>query len=227
MGTLAGPPLGSALLGLAGHRSASDWLVDAVSGRDATGIEGVFDEATRRVGTEPLSLGHEEREHLRGLGVDWSLASWAVDDAVRAALLVHAAACVHEDALQALVERRWGAGDGRQRCAILHALPLLPSPERFLGLALQARRGAVRRVFEALACDNPYPATHFHDVHFTDMVAAALEADFAIERIVGLDRRITAELTRAGARFAAARRAAGRSVPVDLWRLTPQRWSAA
>jgi hypothetical protein len=226
MGPVAETPLVSALLGLAGHPRL-DRLVEAAACCDARGIEVVFDETTRRVGTGPLGLGHDERQHLRALGVDWSLASWAVDDAMRAALLAHAAACLDQEALQALVERRWGAGDGRQRCAILRALPLLPSPERFLGLALQARRGAVRRVFEALACDNPYPATHFHDVHFTDMVAAALEAGFALERIVGLDRRITAELTRAGARFAAARRAAGRSVPLDLWRLTPAGRSAA
>jgi hypothetical protein len=227
MAILAPSELASVLLDLVGRRCPTPWVHGAATVADPSALEAAFDETTRHVGAAALVLDGTERERLHALGITWTLQGWGVDDAARAALLAHAAVRLDDDALQALVERRWGAGDGRQRCAILRALPLLPRAERFLVLALQARRGAVRRVFEALACDNPYPATHFHDVHFTDMVAAALEADLPLARIVELDRRLTPELAGRAARFAAVRRAAGRSVPDDLWRVSGALRSAA
>jgi hypothetical protein len=225
-------------MSMAGHPSVTSTLFDVVARRDPSAwlalarnptaalVEAAFDDATRHVGPAPLALTPEEQQALREAGVTWSLDAWCVDDAARVGLLTAAAGWLHADALQTVIERRWGAGDGRQRCAVLRALPVLPSPERFLALALQARQGAVRRVFEALACDNPYPAIYFHDVHFTDLVVAALEADLPLARIVGLAERVSGDLVSRARRFAAARRAAGRSVPADLWRVSGDRSAA-
>src|SRR5688500_12331082 len=131
MVTPDGALIASALLEAIGRRSLSTWLAEAAAYRDAAGIEVAFDETTRHVGTAPLDLQPAECEQLRQLGVEWSLGSWSVDDAVRAALLSHASGRLDRQALQTLIERRWGAGDGRQRCAILRTLPLLASAERF------------------------------------------------------------------------------------------------
>jgi hypothetical protein len=220
------PQVVSVLCDTVNRRAPSAWLELARSASDAAGLEAAVDEATRHVGRAPLILDAIERQQLCDVGVTWSLDAWCVDDAARAGLLVDAAGRLDADVVQAVIERRWGAGDGRQRCAVLRTLPLLPSAERFLGLALQARRGVVRRVFETLACDNPYPATYFHDVHFTDLVIAALEADLPLERIVGLPERVSADLTGRALRFAASRRASGRPVPADLWRVSGDRSAA-
>jgi len=88
----------------------------------------------------------------------------------------------------------------------------------------QARRGDVRAVLEALACDNPYPAVPFHALHFDDLVMAALEADLPLARIVGLAARVTQQLAATAARVVETRRAAGRRPPAELWRLS---WNAA
>jgi hypothetical protein len=199
------------------------WLRHVAATADPPLLEHAFVDATRRVGAAPLALGDEERAMLANAGLGWSLAAWAVDDAARAAWA--ALACGHGG--ESLVERRWRHGDARQRIAILRALPLLPEPSGWLALAIQARQGAMRAVFEALACDNPYPATHFHDVHFEDMVLSALDADLPLQRIVGLRGRLSARLSDGAARLAERRRASGRSVPDDIQRLAHDWRSAA
>jgi hypothetical protein len=194
----------------------SDWLQTVATSVDAPTLETAFIESTRRVGGAALGLGRGERRTLRTAGVYWRLGAWAVDDAARAVWWLRA--CELRIG-EWLMERRWRLGDVRQRIALLRALPLAPEPSDWLALAIQARQGAVRAVFEALACDNPYPATHFHDVHFEDMVLAALAADLPMRRIIGLRRRRTTRLGLEAARHVAARRASGQRVPADMQRL--------
>jgi hypothetical protein len=75
-------------------------------------------------------------------------------------------------------------------------------------------------VFEAIACENPYPAAHFPELNFNQMVLKALFTGVALERVIGLDGRVTPELARMANDYASERRAAGRSVPADIWRVT-------
>jgi hypothetical protein len=121
--------------------------------------------------------------------------------------------------LDGLVEMLWARGDNRQRQAVVRALPLLPAPDRWLLVALDAARSSVRPLFEALACDNPYPARRFHEIHFNELVLKCLGADLPLERVVGLGGRATGALTREVTTYAAARRAAGRALRPELWRL--------
>jgi hypothetical protein len=75
-------------------------------------------------------------------------------------------------------------------------------------------------VFEAIACENPYPAAYFPELNFNQMVLKAAFIGIALERILGLDARVTPELSRMGSDYASERRAAGHPVPADLSRLT-------
>jgi hypothetical protein len=107
-------------------------------------------------------------------------------------------------------------GDNEERRAILRALPLLDEPWRFVALAIEACRTSVVPIFEAIACENPYPALHFPADNFNQLVLKALFIGVSLERVVGLRTRLSPELTRMGNDYAAERRAAGRSVPADL-----------
>jgi hypothetical protein len=71
-------------------------------------------------------------------------------------------------------------------------------------------------VFEAIAAENPYPATHFPDPNLNQMELKAVFVEVAVDRIQGLDERITPELARMAEDYAAERRAAGRPVPADV-----------
>ena len=223
--TVARSSLAAYLLDLVERRAPAqrEWLRDVAAARGAAPLETAFAETSRRVGATPVALDAAERAALSAFGVDWSLDAWGIDDVTRAAWLLLTAERAPDD-LEGLIARRRSSGDARQRAALVRALPLLPDAQQWLAIALDARRGDVRAVLEALVCDNPYPATHFHEVHFDDLVLAALEADLPLARVVGLAARVTERLSAAAARVAAARRASGRRPPEDLWRLA---WSPA
>jgi hypothetical protein len=107
------------------------------------------------------------------------------------------------------------AGELGEQESVLRTLSLLPEPERFLETGLQAGRTNTRRVFEALACENPYPAAHFPELNFNQLVLKAIFMEVPVSRIEDLARRITPELRRMAAAYASERRAAGRTVPDD------------
>jgi hypothetical protein len=113
----------------------------------------------------------------------------------------------------------------RDRRAVLRALPLLPDAGRFVAIALDACRSHIQPVFEAIACENPYPARHFLEASFNQMVLKALFTGVTLGRIAGLEGRITPELTRMALAYARERELAGRSVPADIGRLTGARRS--
>jgi hypothetical protein len=154
--------------------------------------------------------------------------SRARSEAARLELLAGAAAALAPASIEdlvTLVEECWRTGDNGERQAILRALPRLPSPERFVPLGVSACRTHVVPIFEAIAAENPFPARHFPELAFNQMVLKALFVGVAIDRIVDLGRRVTPELRRMADAYASERRAAGRPVPDDCTRLVSWRSS--
>ncbi len=192
------------------------WFEQALAAGPAAFLE-EFTAAGRRFGKAPLAP--EECQRLREAGLDWPCQAWGRDDLGRIALVTRAAARWPGQVLADTLETAYRQGDNRERQAILRALPLLPEPERLLALAVEACRTHVQPVFEAIACENPYPARHFPELNFNQMVLKALFTGVALERVVGLEGRITPELTRMANDYASERRAAGRPVPPDIGRL--------
>lgn len=182
----------------------------AADGADA--LLGAFTAASRRVGKAPLALDADEMARLAEAGVDWPLAT-RVDELWRVALLLAAASRPDFTTLLATCFR---GGDTDERRAVLRALPLLPDAARFAPLAADACRSSVQPIFEAIACENPYPARHLAALHFEQMVLKALFLNVALARVVGLGARRTPELARMARDYAAERRAAGRAVSPDL-----------
>ena len=219
--------LAAAFVDLARRRARADarvWLEQAlagVAGGDAGVVASVFATTARHLRRGALELDAAERTVVESLGVDWPLDGWQTDELGRVALLLDTAHRVPAAELDDLVEALWARGDNRERQAIVRALPLLPAPERWLVVALEAARSSMRPLFEALACDNPYPGRRFHEIHFNELVLKCLGADLPLGRVVGLGARATGALTREVATYAAARRAAGRSIRPELWRFAP------
>lgn len=206
---------------------AREWFARACAAIAAEPDRGAlleaFTAAARRLGRARLAPTEEETARLAGAGVSWPIGTWGADELGRVALLVTAAAHWPEAELEALVEACYRQGDGAEREAVLRALPLLPAPERFLGIAVDACRSHIQPLFDAIACENPYPALHFPELNFNQMVLKALFTGVPLQRILGLEGRVTPELRRMAAGYASERRAAGRSVPPDIGRLTGER----
>jgi hypothetical protein len=107
-------------------------------------------------------------------------------------------------------------GDTGEQRSWLRTVALLPEPARFLPVVIDACRTSIVPLFEAVACENPYPAQHFPALNFNQMVLKALFNGIALNRIVELPSRLNPELSRMASDYADERRAAGRSVPPDI-----------
>ncbi|KAA0589145.1 hypothetical protein J2848_005104 [Azospirillum lipoferum] len=140
---------------------------------------------------------------------------WPPSRIARAALLATSVRAAGAEAPARLVTA-FRRSDNAERAAILQSLMLLPDPARFADLAADACRSSVQPVFEAIACDNRFPATHFAEPVFNQMVLKAVFTGAPLARVAGLAERASAGLRRMAADFRDERRASGRPVPADL-----------
>ena len=188
----------------------SDW-----SGRDRFLAE--YSSLARRLGKKPLAPDENERAVLAANGIPWSLEAWGVDELGRVVALTRAARVIRGDDFRELVETCYAQGDNRERTAVLRALPFFSDESAsFVPLAVEACRSSVDTIFQAICCDNPFPARHFPEANFCQMVIKALFTGAPVPRIVELSARISNELVRMANDFASERRAAGRVVPDDV-----------
>ena len=183
---------------------------------DEQRFQAAFSAAGRKLGRTPLDVTPAEAERLSAAGIDWPVHPWGTDELGRVALLTSAFAQLAPEHAMALLDSCYSGADNRERQAILRALPFLPSQERFVPLAADATRSNVLPVFEALACENPFPAEHLPELNFNQLVMKALFNGVKLSRICGLGRRVGPELSRMAGDYAAERRAAGRPVPADI-----------
>jgi hypothetical protein len=178
--------------------------------------------APKHVGRAPLALGEPECAPLLAQSPDLRCDRWTVDDAARAALLLAAAQRLNTkgaegaEAFVHLAIECYERGDAREQQSWLRALSLLPHADRFTAVAVDACRTNIIPLFEAIACENPYPARHFPERQFNQLVLKALFNSIALARVVGLSTRVNAELSRMARDYAAERRAAARPVPSDI-----------
>jgi hypothetical protein len=173
--------------------------------------------APQHVGREALALSPAELDELRAAAPGIGFERWTRDDAARALLLIarrnngRTGDAFVSDALECFEQ-----GDAREQQSWLRAIALWPEAEKFLPQAIDACRTNIIPVFEALACENPYPAAHFPERNFNQMVLKAMFNTIALARIVGRAGRLNPELTRMARDYAAERTAAGRTVPADI-----------
>lgn len=194
---------------------AAVWLRDGLARAGTDELAARWSGAARRLGKASLRLTAAEIEELRRGGAPFLPQGWGADECGRALLLVAALEQRPAAAHPTLVGELYRTGEIRERQAVLRALAGLPDPGRFSALAIDAVRANVLSEIEAIACENPYPARHFPEEGFNQMVLKCLFNGIGLRRIVGLDARRTPELARMVAALVAERRAAGRAVPED------------
>jgi hypothetical protein len=173
--------------------------------------------APQHVGRDALALSPADLDALRGAAPGIGFDRWTRDDAARALLLIarrhggRTGDAFVSDALECFEQ-----GDAREQQSWLRAIALWPEAKAFLPAAIDACRTNIVPVFEALACENPYPAAHFPERNFNQMVLKAMFNSIGLARIVGLAGRRNSELSRMARDYAAERTAAGRAVPPDI-----------
>lgn len=173
--------------------------------------------APRWLGKSPLDLSAAEREAGRRLVAGLDTAGWSIDQAARM-LFVLASFDGDEKAFAARLEALLRSGEIGEHIALYRGLPLYPAPELLVPLAGEGIRSAVLPVFEAVAHNSPYPAAHFAEPMWNQMVVKALFIESRLAPIQGLDERRNPELARMLVDYARERWAARRTVSPELWR---------
>jgi hypothetical protein len=208
--------------------AAREWLSSRVASGAATSgaaalspesFGAAYSGAGRRLGQSAVELSPSERAQLSQAGLPIP-DGWPLSTLARVGLLVAVMGGIAREARVKLADSVFKTGDNDERAALLKALSLLPEPEAFVELAVDACRTHVQSVFEAIACENSYPMRYFPDHNFNQMVLKSFFTGVAVKRIEGLAARRTPELVRMAEAYASERRAAGRSVPADLRLIT-------
>jgi len=183
------------------------WLSSALDAIDPDALSGVrvlLARSARKVGDAPLPASELQAE------------GWTARDVARAALVLR----VFERAALDVAVTAYGQwlrrGEQGEQESLLRMLPLLPEPKRLVSHAVEACRTNSEVVFRAIACGNPFPAAHFPDDNFNQLVLKAVFMGVPVGEIEGLSGRITTELLRMADDFAAERTAAARPVPTDI-----------
>ena len=196
-----------------------DWFDEALTSAGTGTIDQLVEvyTKTRRLGRERLELSAVEQRDVARIQPGLRFDQWTREDAGRAALLLARASGQDDprafaDAAIECYER----GDSSEQQSWLKSTAVLPEPDRLLRVVIDACRTNILPLFEAVACENPYPARHFPERNFNQLVLKALFNKVALERIVGLADRRNPDLTRMAADYASERRAAGRTVPSDI-----------
>lgn len=193
------------------------WFEGALSERGATSerapFQSAFAAAGRRLGRDPVVLDPAESETLAAAGLSLFPPGLGLDECGRGALILRAMDKLSGAEGVALAADLYHRGEVRERQALLRVLAYLPSPAGFRELAVEACRTSTQSVFEAIACENPYPAAHFAEPSFNQMVLKAVFNGVPLPRLAGLALRVTPDLVRMAEDYAAERRAAGRAIP--------------
>jgi hypothetical protein len=190
----------------------SAWLQGALEISESTqnNLLRLYTEASSQLGRAPLAL----TEALDAALPLEMFAHWTLEDAGRLLLLL--TRCAHHDAGAADAVACFEQGDTREQQSWLRGVAHLPNPAQYLPVVIETCRTNILPLFEAVACENPFPARHFPELNFNQMVLKALFNSVALARIYGLADRANPELTRMASDYADERRAAGRSIPADI-----------
>ncbi|QXI26027.1 EboA domain-containing protein [Pseudomonas vanderleydeniana] len=115
--------------------------------------------------------------------------AWTHAQLAHVLLLAQALEYQAEDQRLALLRQVFLWGDDQEKIALLRALDWLDSHGAALDLALQAGRTNNSQVFAAIALDNPYPARHYDERAFYQLILKALGMGLDVRRTEGLPRR--------------------------------------
>lgn len=176
-----------------------------------------FSAAPRYVGKTPISVTIEELEKAHQLRKGFNPGNWTADQLARTILLL---SLPSEDAdnYSKTILKLFGTADMGELVALYAALPLLPHPEKFVSQASEGIRTNMGNVYEAIALNNPYPAEHFTEAAWNQLVLKTIFVGKSVGKIYGLNERSNPELARMLSDYAHERWAAGRTVTPELWR---------
>ncbi|MEO6096076.1 MAG: EboA domain-containing protein [Fibrobacteria bacterium] len=174
-----------------------------------------YSAAIRYSGKGPLHPSESELLQAADLVPGWDPGDWTLDQAARIALLLSLPATAKS---ARWMDAIYQTSDLGEALALMKALPLLPLPAEHLERARMGARSNVKSQFEAVAVRNPFPARHFDEAAWNQLVSKAIFVETPLRAITGLDERGNRALNRILTDLVRERRAAGRTFDPWLYR---------
>lgn len=197
------------------------WLRDkqqqVASGAPQRLLFAAFSAVPRYLGKADLDLTEADLQAAERLCSGWSPGHWSIDRAGRILLLLSIPSTDIKQYV-ATLEQLFSAADVSELTTLYESLVLLPHPKALLPRALEGPRTSITPVFNAIALRNPYPAEHFDELAWNQLVLKALFVGSPLYSIQGLDRRANPTLAGILRDYAHERWAASREVSPELWR---------
>lgn len=177
-----------------------------------------FSAVPRYIDKHELDLSDADRNAADEARTGWQPAGWSATQVGRTLIVL---SLPHEDreAYLETLDRVFTHADVGESVTLYQALPLLPYPESHRDRAAEGVRSNMTSVLEAVAHRNPYPAEHFDEPAWNQMVLKLLFEDSPLYPVYRLDERANPTLARMLLDYVHERWAADRSVPPELWRL--------
>ncbi|MFT5469385.1 MAG: hypothetical protein ACI8UO_004506 [Verrucomicrobiales bacterium] len=177
-----------------------------------------FSGATRRFSKErELEVTEAECAELNFEAAGFRIDGWTADRLARVVLLIllgERPKPTFLDTVNALFE----TADLREQAAIFAAFPALPHAENLVPIAREGLRTNIVDVFDSIALDNPFPAEHFDDEGWNQMVLKCLFIDRPLFRVHRIEQRANPTLVEQISNLAHERWAAGRTISPEAWR---------
>ena len=162
---------------------------------------GRYASAGRRLAAPQPVLTGAERAGLLAIGVEVPEV-FSLGDLARAALLCQAFAASEPGEHVALLTELFRKGDNAERIALLRALPLLPQPERFVALAVDACRTTRARRVRSDRLREPVPRAPLSRAELQPAGAESRSSPGSRSRVSSAStRRRTPELAPHGGRL--------------------------
>jgi len=199
---------------------ALTWLNDrvaAVATGDKKALFLSFGMVPRKVGKGDVALTDDEIVQAAAVRPGWNPRGWSIDQLART-LLVMSFPSADTALYVATLDQLFQTGEVGELVALYQALPLLPNPASHAMRTAEGIRTNIKSVFCAIAHQNPYPAEQLNEEQWNQLVLKCLFIDVPLDQLIGVDLRANAKLMTTLIDFAHERRAAHRSIPLDLWR---------
>jgi hypothetical protein len=196
--------------------AAAQWLDGEIDGARAKLDERRLNIALglvgRKIGRKDLAPAADDILAAGKLRPLWQPQHWASDEAARVAIVL-ATYRGDDKAFAARLDRLCATGELTEHVAYLKGFAVFPAGNDLRERAREGVRSSTTAVFQAIACDNPYPHDYFDDGGWNQMVVKCVFSGLPIESIVGLHARRNRELVAMLRDLVSERQAAGRPIP--------------
>lgn len=161
-----------------------------------------------------LQLNPGQIQNIQLKYPEFNIDNWTLDQLCRFSLLMYYP-LLRVQSITTLIS----VADTREQVTIYKSIPYLANASHFASIVVNGIRTNIVDVFDAIALNNPYPASNFSQDEWNQMVLKAIFMERPIYQIKYVDQRKNKKLAHILFDYARERWAASRRVTPELWRM--------